>query len=172
MRERLTGLRLFGFVFIAGIFGFGLWMFSVNLSGASVAIRSLGWPAATGEIIASNVCDAYSKTGTEYYPCIQYRYSVNRRTFEGDNITGAQTPPSAREDAEAEAQNYVVGAPVKVFYDPNSPATACLEPGTIAVDTYVFMAVGLGMAAFGLYLLYLDLKDLRRDPRASNPRAG
>lgn len=152
---------LLGFLVIVGIIGFGFWLFGYYLWGVSIAIRSTGWPTATGEVISSEVCEHYGKTGTTYSPCLTYSYSVNGRIFESNLITGAHREPGSREDAELTVQMYAVGNKVKVFYDPSSPGIACLEPGVIPWEAYVAIVVGLGLSVFGLVVLRLFLTNLK-----------
>jgi len=62
-----TKLKLPGILTFSAIIGFGLWLFISYFWGAATAIRSLGWPATTGEITSSQVCESYSRYGTGYY---------------------------------------------------------------------------------------------------------
>ena len=163
-------LKLPGILIFSVFIGFGLWLFSSYLWGAATAIRSLGWPATTGEIISSQVCESYSRSGTGYYPCVKYRYSVDGRSFEGDSIGGDPPAPGDRERAELALLKYPVGSQVKVFFNPGSPGEACLEPGAVSLNTYVAIAAGLGIAAFGLFFMVNLINPKQGHPPHEDPR--
>jgi hypothetical protein len=147
------GPVLIGLLFLLSIIGFGLWLSGSNIWGVWVAMRSRSWPFATGVISSSDVCESYSKNGTQYYPCIQYRYYVNGKALDGDQIYGVHRQPGDYYPALDLANIYSVGSQVNVYYDPEAPETACLEPGVIPWETYGAIVAGLFFTGFGLYLL-------------------
>jgi uncharacterized protein DUF3592 len=147
------GSILFGLIFLLSIVGLGVWLAGSNIWGVWVAIQSKSWPSTRGTITASDVCEAYTKSGTEYYPCIQYQYTVNNKVLTGDQIYGVHRQPGDYYAALDLASKYAVGTQVLVYYDPRSPETACLEPGVIPWQTYGAIVAGLFFAGFPFYLL-------------------
>ncbi len=149
---------IIGLLFLLGTVGLGVWLAGSNIWGVWVAIQSKSWPSTNGLITASNVCESYHKSGTEYYPCLQYQYTVNGSTLTGDQIYGVPRQSGDYYAALDLADTYSVGKQVLVYYDPRSPATACLEPGVIPWETYGAIVAGLFLVGFPFYLLSFGLK--------------
>jgi len=159
---RLT--NTLGLLLFAAIIAMGLWMSGHFAWRAWMAGRSGGWPAAAGRVTSSGVCEHLAKTIT-YYPCIRYEYSVGGRVFEGTRIMWGHKDTGSRREAERTASRYAAGTGVEVFYDPESPETACLEPGAAAWETYGLIALGLFCAATGVYLMRRQFVRPRRGRR-------
>jgi hypothetical protein len=124
-----------------------------NLWGASLAIRSLGWPATIGKIVSTQVRESTSsKAGLAYYPCVRFQYSVNGAIYRRDRITGDPPAPVDPQDTEFALRNYQAGGQVRVYYQPGSPGEAILEPGAISTNIYAAMATRLAITGFGLFL--------------------
>ena len=63
---------------------------------------------------------------------VRYRYEVSGRQYESDVFTfGVPHSFDKRADAETEIATYAVGRHVSVRYDPSSPETSCINPGTV-----------------------------------------
>ena len=118
--------------------------------------KSHHWQSVNGKILSSEVNQEREFTGhtkgtqinwktrTKFYPKIKYSYIVAERNYQSERITlGAHprirgtimaiissiSPNSKLEWAQKIVDNYPLGADVRVFYDPNSPKEAILEPG-------------------------------------------
>lgn len=139
-------------LFCLGFVGLGLWMFIYYSSRIWLAQDSRNWPATTGQIISSTLCEHRDK-GIRYFPCVKYSYTVGERPFEGNVIIWGHQNPLTRGEAEAIRQTYFSGREVTVFYRPNAPETACLEPGIIPWETYIPIILSPLPIAYGFLIL-------------------
>jgi len=152
--------RLLYFSLVA--FGaFGLWIGAV-LQWHGWA--STGWPSTLGEVKQIEIGVDHGSAGfyaPVYWPEYVYRYSVDGQSFE--NMTyrfgnGAATyPPSFGSEAEAHAHGALtnpVGAPIRVYYDPNQPERSVLKPGGSIINIMVMMILGIGPMVAGLVGLW------------------
>jgi hypothetical protein len=104
------------------------------------ARASARWPAAVGTVTHSSVIeeqiedDSNSDKSTirqirRYQLDLRYAYRVGKRDYIGTSVTPAWTPIyGLRDQAETEVSKYRPGAPVTVYYDPDRPGIAVLEP--------------------------------------------
>ena len=94
------------------------------------ARRSTSWPRVEGTVSESYVSESYSRTNrrTSYRPNIYYTYSVGGTPYGSYTIAfGLATSSSvAAEDA---VRRYPRASAVQVYYDPDRPQVAVLEPG-------------------------------------------
>lgn len=115
------------------------------------------WPSASGTIVESRL-DIRSHNGgdgnrEDYLPQLRYRYSVGGITLES-TIRRYPNPGAmqSRDQAEAVLAKYPNGAVVRVYYNPERPQEACLEPGE-HWTAWAGKALTLLVAAAGLVLL-------------------
>ena len=115
------------------------------------ARQSVSWPTADGEILSVEVVEQdpeYSlrKRGeaekTNYHADIRYRYQVDGRDYEGNRITANDSASIQREDIEAITSGYSAGQSIPVYYNPDSPDQALLQPGKSG-DSVVVLIMGL-----------------------------
>lgn len=127
---------LFWFVFlVAGLFG--MW---VGASSITLGLASRGWPKVRGRIESSEVetqC-RQSHDSTSYAPSIAYSYKVGDTDYWGREISVGDHG-GGRRRAERIVTKYPPGFAVDVFYDPDDPKTALLEPGFAPVPLWVFL---------------------------------
>lgn len=116
-----------------------LWSFFLLLEAREWRYQrgSMDWPTSKGKILHSEVFKGQtssksgsSRTFTEYSPNLSYSYTVSGKRYEGrvfsfDSSWGRASTPGMAEDV---VNKYPVGRKVKVFYDPNNPAVAVLQP--------------------------------------------
>lgn len=127
---------------------------------------SRSWPNTPGEITYSQINRTYAPATESrdsefrYHPEIHYAYTVNDVRYEAERIAFSDPPGGANERGEETAQavlaRYPLLASVTVYYDPDDPATAVLEPGTsfgsitpLLVGGFMF-PVGLAMLIFAI----------------------
>jgi len=130
------------------------------------------WPTTKGSIELSQL-----GTGTKrqrvgpdrryYYPQIRYRYRVGMREYVSERISansvfilGARDLSDFKSDpAEARAvvARYPGGSTVRVFYDPDDPRDALLEPGPTSSAQQKIVFGSLCFAA-GCVLLFANLR--------------
>ena len=167
-KKQKTGLLVICIIF--ALVGFGLAGF-----GASIFVnarQSTSWPTAKGTILTSDVNKSThrgttnvgnsggSQTVTSYKAAISYEYSVNGELFFSDKVSFGETGESAAR-AYAKAKNYPPGQKVSVFYDPDNPGVAVLEPG-VAKSAYLLMFMGVFfiILPFGIYKIVTKGMDM------------
>lgn len=129
----------------------------------SRAARS--WPVVMGKILVSELVsetsietdndNSTSREVTMYGVNLKYEYSVGGQKMESDRITwvdgikvNSQSP--ARKILDA----YPVGKMVQVYYRPDDPAFAMLEPHKLG-SVYFLLLFGLAFGGFGGFLLWV-----------------
>jgi len=142
--------------FIVGVvFIISSWMVYTNFSVPMVeeATVSETWPTTTGLITNSNIQQSESDGTTMYAAKINYDFTVDNKSYSGDRITltsGNSTTSSIRE-VKKELQAYPTGTNVKVYYDPELPNNAVLQPGAdfftklIKYAPFIFGFIGVIM---------------------------
>lgn len=151
-----TGNRFMGLIFILvglGICGFGL---SILNKGHS----SLSWPISEGTIVHSDIDKKWSSAKHEsgrkiwrhkYSSDIHYTYKVKGNSYRANNIRLLKFWTSSKQEVENEVKKYPKWKKVKVYYNPNDPKDAMLEPGIILLDYFV-AAIGLAFFMMGLLI--------------------
>src|SRR5256885_330590 len=126
----MTFAQLVGMLFAAigaGIVAWSLW----NLV---QAIGSRNWTTTEGIVLVSDLQRSRdSDSGLMYRPKISYQYTANghefvaSRTRFGQALSLSWSGPAIRT-----VRQYRPGNPVLVYFDPQDPAEAVLEPGISA----------------------------------------
>jgi hypothetical protein len=118
------------------------------------AAKGLNWPSADGVILTSSMEENPHDAESDDERCsvsISYSYAVAGKTYKGERIRWGGRTITAREAAEALVGKYPAGAHVRVFYDPQRPGSALLEPrdnsnvAAIAVFLGVFCVIEIGL---------------------------
>ncbi|SHL57936.1 Protein of unknown function [Bradyrhizobium lablabi] len=123
---------------------------------------SAKWPTAAGTITDSEVIESQNTetddkgretVNTEYRVDIRFAYKVGLREFHSSNWKWGWTAIYRnREKPEKIVAAHPAGKSVQVFYDPNEPATAVLEPanpqGTFVQFVFSFVFGGGGLLMF------------------------
>jgi hypothetical protein len=125
---------------------------------------SLAWPKTPGRVTASQaVCESTgdSEMPAFFIPWVVYEYVVGETRYASTSIA-VRDMRGSRKSAEAIAARYLVGQHVDVTYDPQSPQTSLLEPGSAGVGTMFFgavvsMFVSLLIAAAGVVIPLFEL---------------
>ena len=87
-----------------------------------------------------------------YKPKVVYEYQVMSQKYTGERITfGAMS--TTRMGATKVVQQYPAGMQVTVFYDPETPNQAVLDPGT-GSGLWIGIIFGVGLFIFGLLMLF------------------
>ena len=142
----------FCLVFIGVGVGFSIYGYHV-LQNAKASVK---WPTAKGIITVSKVVKSESTTGTgtnkrrtvSYHAKIHFKYSVNGKSYTSNNVTFGQSTKAAGKIVN----HYPTGKKVSVFYNPENPKVAVLEPG-ISTASYLFLGFGILFALIGLIFL-------------------
>ncbi len=92
------------------------------------ASRSRGWAWTDGRVVQSSVNEFTSKGTTTFRPMVVYSYSVGPVRYMSSRIAFRSLASGTRADAAKVAASVPAGRPVRVFYDPQEPDRALLEP--------------------------------------------
>lgn len=151
LRRGCVALAFFLFFTVGGLVAvyFGYQMYEDS-------IASETWPVVSGTIISSGVVEIEDDEGTSYKPQVIYEYVANDSNIEGHRITFGQMSYSNYQYAQAIADQYPVGQPVEVHYDPDNPDKAVLEPG-VQSSAWIIMGFGDFFALMGLILALVAL---------------
>src|SRR6266566_1889232 len=90
------------------------------------------WPTTEGRILDSRLREKTDSDGTSYEVTILYEYSVNGVAHRSDVWRVRPGSSSFTKAANAAVARYPVGAVVPVYFNPEDPADAMLEPGKIS----------------------------------------
>jgi hypothetical protein len=112
---------------------------------------SAKWPTVTATVVSSDVETRHrsgdatgmrTERGFEYLPRIAYEYSVDGVRHQSDRITFDDLRFDNHITAKAIADRYASGSEVSVYYDPEQPGRAVLEPG-LSWTAYLLPAFGV-----------------------------
>lgn len=131
--------------------------------------HSAHWPSTTGVILETNLgLDGYHKGMPRYFPELKYSYNVEAQAYTGTRIDFLrqyqQYPPDV---AMSWLLAYPPGQTVTVYYDPQKPNTAVLEPGIKSEQRGLFY-IGLGaivLCSFFFVVVLYDYHNGRMLPR-------
>ena len=118
------------------------------------AQASQSWPSISGEIVQAEVRtstthDDEGNVEYSYYPSVTYAYSVEGKPYSSSQIAfGGTIGYNQRAKAEAKLNDYPVGKPVTVYYNPEKPSEAVLERQAsgarwLSVIGGILMTIGL-----------------------------
>lgn len=122
-------------------------------------LATLSWPTTEGIIISSDVIKTKGASPGDdpdsWHPQVRYRYFINGAEYLSDrievfNIANGNTSRFA----EKAVSRYPPGMQVKVYYYPEYPAFAVLEPGIPDNDLLALFAFLLGLITLGVIALY------------------
>ncbi|NHR07830.1 DUF3592 domain-containing protein [Chromobacterium haemolyticum] len=129
-----------------------LWQQSAKAQQASA------WPSVAGKIVSSEVDWRHARGGDssdrrEFRAVVHYEYLVAGSVRHAERLR-FPNPGYAGSDQQALeiVQRYPAGQAVQVFYNPQNPEEACLEPGK-HWSAWLAQAVGALVALVGLWLL-------------------
>ncbi|MBI5261333.1 MAG: DUF3592 domain-containing protein [Bradyrhizobium sp.] len=136
-----NGVPLFAFLLPAAAFAAAIASVLSFAGKRRLASASSGWPTVPGKITSSTVIEELIEEHSDddegrikiirrYQVDLRYAYRVGRRDLVGLNAHWGWTGVYGLRDlAGAEASRYPEGQAVTVYYDPQHPANAVLEPG-------------------------------------------
>ena len=137
------------------------------LSSIPTMIVSQGWPATEGVIIScirqgTSFKEYDGDFHTETKVFINYRYSVKGIIYSSSTVNAIEYPLSLYPITFAD--RYPTGKAVVVYFNPENPAQAVLEPGfvlvTEAVNLYSFL-----VSTVGFYVVFRGFAGLRKDKK-------
>lgn len=120
------------------------------------ARATLDWPVMEGEIIFSSVAvqppDMVHDKETMYSADIRYTYKVNGRNYTSSEISLGDYSSNWRFIMEDMVKAYPKGKRVAVYFNPDKPGQALLEPGPVFV-TYIPFGFGVLCLFVGMFAL-------------------
>lgn len=134
-----NGMPLFGFLLPLSAIFVGIGAFVQYFMQGKQVSGSMRWPTVLGKITDVGIVaeerredddDGRIRIKALYRPDVQYAYAVGGREFHSNAWKWGWTafyPDEA--SARAPVAKYAVGASIPVFYDPENPEVAILEPG-------------------------------------------
>ncbi|HLJ90231.1 MAG TPA: DUF3592 domain-containing protein [Candidatus Angelobacter sp.] len=121
---------------------------------------ALAWPTARGKVLASSVKEVSGDSIT-YKPDIQYEYNVNRSRHSAKVWRFGAPLSSSKSKIEEIVSQYPVGKDIEVFFNPQDPTDAILEPGETkwrgkCVVGLLMAFIGMGVACVGISIYLKD----------------
>ena len=135
--------------------------------GRRLASASTRWPTVAGIVTNSGVIEeAIEDKGNDdksfvrkiyrYQVDLRYAYQIGKRDFVGTSANWGWTAIyGLRELAEKAASQYRQGQPVTVYYDPEQPGNAVLEPDNRQGSLAPLIAAAICAVISGLFLAFL-----------------
>ncbi|MCX7028461.1 MAG: DUF3592 domain-containing protein [Spirochaetes bacterium] len=117
------------------------------------------WPTVPGTITSAEVethrssgmsSKGHSTTRVSYEPVVKYSYSVEGKEFKGKNI-GLTTVSTGKGAAEKRIEALTSNPKLKVYYNPNDPKEACLDPK--AGGSIGMFVIGAALLLLGIVVL-------------------
>lgn len=149
------GLLAFpGFIILIGV---------IILSFAFIHLRRgvsrKSWTRIEGEIIQSEVQSRDAGDGDRIYdPIVAYRYKVNLAEYTSSVITeSAPLSVGTQRYAKKLVEKYQVNTKVDVYYNPDKPEEAVLDPRTSVSGMILIATLGTAVLLCGFGFLYILL---------------
>jgi hypothetical protein len=121
------------------------------------ARASAAWPTSAGRITESTLDHSTDAEGSDSYsPKITYTYSVNNLFYDSGTIKFGENSYSSQRKAQEILSHYPVGQSVTVYYEPDNPGKAVLEPG-VSAGSYIVLAIGIFFVLIALLPLPITL---------------
>jgi hypothetical protein len=139
-----NGVPLFAFALPIIVLVGGVFCVAEYVRTRRLASASLRWPTASGRVTRCDVIEEIIEEKTDhdnrpttsklvhrYQVDLRYAYRVGKRDFIGTEVDWNGTMISGLREVAAEAAaKYRPGQSVKVYYDPDQPGQAVLEPAS------------------------------------------
>ena len=91
--------------------------------------RALAWPTAEGRVLDSRLREVHDHDGTTWQAYVLYEYSVDGVGYRSDVLQLEAGSSSFTKGAQKTIARYSIGSVVPVYYNPEAPGDAMLEPG-------------------------------------------
>ncbi len=130
-------------------------------------MRSGDWPSTKGKVVKAEMeVSSDLQYGTTYGADVVFKYHVDDRDYVGNKVSFDQYGSGDSSHVRGILNRYPVGSEVDVFYNPENPALAVLEPGLqYGWGIYLPFIVGIFFVGFAGYMLihmYSSLKSMER----------
>lgn len=129
------------------------------------ANASTGWEHTQGTVTKSEIersereskdSNGNSQTYTTYSAIVRYEYRVANKSYASQQVSFSN-PNASETTAEARVSKYPVGSTVNVYYAPDDPRKAVLEPG-ITAESFVVAFLSLMFIVGGVICAVVGFK--------------
>jgi hypothetical protein len=134
------------------IIGVALFLLVHELLSLRRGKQSEFWPETEGTIIHARTRQIGDIHSTQHRLSVHYEYVVGGKRYTSRRYAFGTRYITGLRAAQETAAQYRDEEGVKVYYNPENPRQAALEPG-IAWDSFVILGVGLVLLFIGLRLL-------------------
>lgn len=115
-----------------------------------LAQQSRTWPSIPGCVTQSKIQCVTNKGTQTYWPYVTYCYVINGIRYNSSRIAFGQNGNGEELDTQHKVAQYPATSVVRVFYNPEYPSVACLEPGKVGPGTSFLQVIGLLIAGIML----------------------
>jgi hypothetical protein len=127
-------------------------------------MQSENWHKGTATVTSSEIektesrskdAQGFTRTSTSYSVRVQYAYTVEGSSYEGNTVGFGTMSHNERSDAQEELKSYPKGKTIDVYYDPEHPSDSVLKKGVfwpmyIVIAIMVIILIGSIWASFAL----------------------
>lgn len=137
-------------IIIGGFIVVGLLISAYGWRAFQKGKRSGAWPSVSGEICETHLASEEN----DLLPAIFFSYTVADQGYRCQHKFPPGTMPMPG-FAQHQLEKYPLGSTTTVYYNPQQPEQAVLEPGR-ASDDWLILAVGIGFTAIGLGAMFFS----------------
>jgi hypothetical protein len=146
----------------------GLYLIVASLLKISRAQKSKGWAQTSAEVQSSKFevhrsTDFEGAEAVSYHARVVYKYTVNGIEYRSDRVFFGQGAGTSKAAAKRRVAEYVPGNQLKVYYDPENPKVAVLEPG-LHMNVFLFLAFGVAFTTFSSFCLIILARQVVSPP--------
>jgi len=134
-----------------------LWLLAGGAHGVIQARQALDWPKVAGVVESSEVMTGCGRGGS-HYARVLYSYEVAGAKLQGSRLAFGNVGCGSWSAAASIARTYKVGQAVRVHWNPKQPGDSALVVGEVPSDTWLGIALSLGMLVASLWLLHYYLR--------------
>jgi len=132
-----------------------IWLAVEKIINRRNARRSLTWRSTSGRIVVSLLTAKGPKKRPVWVPNVEFKFDASGQTYTGSRIAYGLVFSQDEEEMRHIIDNYPVGAPVMVTYDPVDPSKSVLEPGIdktkpLGIDLVMLFIIGVGLLLFNV----------------------
>lgn len=160
LRETFSGrlfkqmaIGLLGFVMVGALVA-GIVTIVFGVRSFYYAFASYSWPETAGTVVESRQRRTSGTKMTLYSAHIVYDYTVDGTAYSSRRVSFGDTNHSSARHARQTVERYHFGKTVTVFYHPQNPAMAVLEPGEGGYMLIIFGLLFLTAGSGGLYFMF------------------
>lgn len=123
-----------------------------ELQNLRFGMASRGWPSTTGQVVERGVDPGAEAIRADSSLRLVYRYTVRGADYDSLRIDYIGRYGGDSTKVGSGLLHYTLGQPVSVYYDPQDPARAVLEPG-ITRANWIRLVLGTALLAIGTALM-------------------